>query len=300
MAKFQIALGMFGLHNMFEGDARGYIKAAELADAAGIDQVCFTDHVVMGENTDRYPYGPFPLPPIAPWFEPLTMLTAIAVRTRQVRLATGVLISPLRPAVLLAKTLATLDSLAPGRIELGIGTGWQREEYEASGLDFDQRWTMFDDGARAMQLLWREAPATFSSKTVNFSRIYSTPFPAAKGIPLWYGVQPTERQAQRIAELGVGWIPISTSTEYIRNGVAVIRNAYEKAGRDPATLQVRAHVPMNWDANGRCSLEESIDAIPELLAAGVTVMEFEHHAYVHAPEELEPFYARLIAVRDSA
>jgi len=300
MAKFQIALGMFGLHNMFEGDARGYIKAAELADAAGIDYVCFTDHVVMGENTDRYPYGPFPLPPIAPWFEPLTMLTAIAVRTRQVRLATGVLISPLRPAVLLAKTLATLDSLAPGRIELGIGTGWQREEYEASGLDFDQRWTMLDDGARAMQLLWREAPATFSSKTVNFSRIYSTPFPAAKGIPLWYGVQPTERQAQRIAELGVGWIPISTSAEYIRNGVAVIRNAYEKAGRDPATLQVRAHVPMNWDANGRCSLEESIDAIPELLAAGVTVMEFEHHAYVHAPEELEPFYARLIAVRDSA
>ena len=64
MAKFQIALGMFGLHNMFEGDARGYIKAAELADAAGIDLVCFTDHVVMGENTDRYPYGPFPLPPI--------------------------------------------------------------------------------------------------------------------------------------------------------------------------------------------------------------------------------------------
>ncbi len=300
MAKFQIALGMFGLHNMFDGDARGYIKAAELADAAGIDLVCFTDHVVMGENTDRYPYGPFPLPPIAPWFEPLTMLTAIAVRTRQVRLATGVLISPLRPAVLLAKTLATLDSLAPGRIELGIGTGWQREEYEASGLDFDQRWTMFDDGARAMQLLWREAPATFSSKTVNFSRIYSTPFPAANSIPLWYGVQPTERQAQRIAELGVGWIPISTSAEYIRNGVAVIRNAYEKAGRDPATLQVRAHVPMNWDANGRCSLEESIDAIPELLAAGVTVMEFEHHAYVHAPEELEPFYARLIAVRDSA
>ena len=104
MAKFQIALGMFGLHNMFDGDARGYIKAAELADAAGIDLVCFTDHVVMGENTDRYPYGPFPLPPIAPWFEPLTMLTAIAVRTRQVRLATGVLISPLRPAVLLAKT----------------------------------------------------------------------------------------------------------------------------------------------------------------------------------------------------
>jgi len=300
MASFQIALGMFGLHDVFGGDARGYLAAAELADAAGIDQVNFTDHVVMGENTDRYPYGPFPLPPIAPWYEPLTMLTAIAARTRQIRLATGVLISPLRPAVLLAKTLATLDSLAPGRIELGIGTGWQREEYDASGLDFDKRWTMLDDGVRAMQLLWREAPASFSSKTVNFSRIYSTPFPAAKSIPLWYGVQPTERQAQRIAELGVGWIPISTSADYIRDGVSVIRRAFEKAGRDPATLQVRAHVPMNWDANGRCSLQESIDAIPSLLEAGVTVMEFEHHPYIRKPEDLEPFYARLIEVRDAS
>ena len=65
-----------------------------------------------------------------------------------------------------------------------------------------------------------------------------TPFPAARGIPLWYGVKPTERQAQRIAELGVGWIPISTSADYIRDGVAVIRRAFEKAGRDPAALEV--------------------------------------------------------------
>jgi probable F420-dependent oxidoreductase len=298
MAKFGIAVGMFGLHNSFGGDARGYLEAARLADQAGVDQLVFTDHVVMGERTDRYPYGPFPLPPSEPWFEPMTMLAAIAAVTSRIQLATGVLISPLRPAALLAKICATLDCLAPGRVQLGIGTGWQREEYEAVGLDFDAAWTLLDDGARAMQLLWREAPASFASRTVNFENIYSTPFPRERTIPLWYGVKPTERQAQRIAELGAGWIPISTDADYIRDGVARIREAFVKAGRDPASLQVRAHVPMHYDATGSGNLELSIADIPAMLDAGATVLEFEHHPYVREPAQLAEFYARIVAARD--
>ena len=198
MAKFGVAMGMFGVHNYYGGDARGYLEAAKLADAAGIDQVVFTDHVVMGEHTDRYPYGPFPLPPSAPWFEPLTLLAAIAAVTTRIELATGILIAPLRPAAVLAKMLATLDTLAPGRLQIGIGTGWQREEFDAVGLDFDKAWTLLDDGVRAMKVLWREAPASFASSTVNFEAVYSTPFPREGSIPVWYGVKPTPRQAQRI------------------------------------------------------------------------------------------------------
>jgi alkanesulfonate monooxygenase SsuD/methylene tetrahydromethanopterin reductase-like flavin-dependent oxidoreductase (luciferase family) len=164
MAQFGLALGMFGVHNYFGGDSRGYIEAARLADAAGVDQVVFTDHVVMGEHTDRYPYGAFPLPPSEPWFEPLTLLSAIAAVTTRIELATGILVAPLRPAALLAKMLATLDTLAPGRLQIGIGTGWQREEFEAQGLDFDQAWTLLDDQVRAMQVLWREAPAAFARR----------------------------------------------------------------------------------------------------------------------------------------
>jgi alkanesulfonate monooxygenase SsuD/methylene tetrahydromethanopterin reductase-like flavin-dependent oxidoreductase (luciferase family) len=208
-----------------------------------------------------------------------------------------VLIAPLRPAALLAKICATLDALAPGRIELGIGVGWQREEYEAQGLDFERRWSLLDDGVRAMQLLWHEAPASFRSSTVSFERVWSTPQPAAKGIPLWFGVKPTARQAQRIAELGAGWIPISDSADYVREGVALIRAAFERAGRDPASLQVRAHVPIHYGAGGRGDLERSIGEIPQLRAAGVTVFEFEHHPYIRAPEDLGPFYARLAEVR---
>lgn len=297
MAQFRLALGMFGVHNYYGGDARGYVEAARLADAAGIDQVVFTDHVVMGERTDRYPYGDFPLPPDSPWFEPLTLLSAIAAVTSRIELATGILIAPLRPAALLAKMLATLDTLAPGRLQIGIGTGWQREEFEAVGLDFDQAWTLLDDSVRAMQLLWREAPASFRSKTVNFERIYSTPFPRDRSIPLWYGVKPTERQARRIAELGAGWIPISTQPEYVMDGVQRIRDAFAAAGRDPATLQVRAHVRVHYGADQRGDFERSVDEIPALLEAGTTVVEFEHHPYVRDKAELPEFYARLAAVK---
>ncbi|MBP8926648.1 MAG: TIGR03619 family F420-dependent LLM class oxidoreductase [Pseudomonadales bacterium] len=297
MANCEIAVGMFGLHNVYGGDARGYIEAARLADVAGIDQVVFTDHVVMGEHTERYPYGPFPLPPSAPWFEPLTLLAAIAGSTSRIHLATGVLIAPLRPAALLAKICATLDAIAPGRVELGVGTGWQREEYDALGLDFAQCWTLLDDGVRAMQLLWREAPASFSSRTVNFERVYSTPLPAAAGIPIWYGVKPTPRQAQRIAELGAGWIPISDKAEYVRDGVARIREAFVTAGRDPAQLRVRAHVPTHYDAGGNGDLQRAIDDMGALLEAGATVLEFEHHPYIREPAQLEGFYARLVEAR---
>jgi alkanesulfonate monooxygenase SsuD/methylene tetrahydromethanopterin reductase-like flavin-dependent oxidoreductase (luciferase family) len=148
-----------------------------------------------------------------------------------------------------------------------------------------------------MQLLWREAPASFSSRTVNFERVYSTPHPAARSIPLWYGVKPTERQAARIAELGSGWIPISTSADYVRDGVKTIRAAFERAGRDPASLRVRAHVPMHYGADGRGDLERSIAEIPALREAGVTVFEFEHHPYIRSPEDLAPFYRRLAEVR---
>src|SRR6185436_18984466 len=96
-----------------------------------------------------YPYGDFPFPPADPWVEPLTTLAAMAAVTSTVRLGTGVLITPLRPAVLLAKTIATLDNLSGGRVDLGVGLGWQREEYAAIGVSFTERWARHDDEIRA-------------------------------------------------------------------------------------------------------------------------------------------------------
>ena len=102
------------------------VALARMAEDAGVDTVVVPDHLVMSDRTDRYRWGPFPLPVDAPWLEPLTVLAAIAGATRRVRLATGILIAPLRPAALLAKAAATLDVLSRGRLDLGVGTVGRR------------------------------------------------------------------------------------------------------------------------------------------------------------------------------
>jgi alkanesulfonate monooxygenase SsuD/methylene tetrahydromethanopterin reductase-like flavin-dependent oxidoreductase (luciferase family) len=165
----QVSLTISGFTRLFGGDLRSVLDTARAADATGIDQLVLPDHVVMGARTDCYPFGTFPYSNEEPWPEPLTMLAAIAGVTEQVRLATGILISPLRPAVLLAKAAATLDGISHGRLDLGVGIGWQREEYEAAGIRWSDRRVRFEDQLRACVALWtRTPPVTFSSTTVSF------------------------------------------------------------------------------------------------------------------------------------
>src|SRR5207249_4534477 len=181
---------------------------ARIADEAGVDQVVLPDHVVMGARTDRYPYGTFPYDADAPWIEPLTTLAAMASATTRVRLGTGILIAPLRPAVLLAKTIATLDVLSGGRVDLGVGVGWQREEYEALGVPFAGRWQRLDDTLGACRALWQDAPASFSSPTVAFDDIWCAPRPVQARVPVWFGAKASETLAGRIAAVGDGWYPL--------------------------------------------------------------------------------------------
>src|SRR3954449_8285332 len=140
-----LSLGLPNFGGWLGGDWAGLLDLARTADDAGVDRLVVTDHVLMGRNTDAYAWGRFPTAPDGPWLEPLTVLTAVASVTRRVRLATGILIAPLRPAALLAKTVATLDVLSGGRVDLGVGVGWQREEYEAEGLPFEQRGRLLTD-----------------------------------------------------------------------------------------------------------------------------------------------------------
>ena len=293
MESLRIWLGVYGLERLFGGDPRGMIEVAREAEAAGVDQINFTDHVVMSARTDRYPFGKFPVPPEYPWFEPLTMLAAIAGATSRIRLGTGVLISPLRPAVLLAKIAATLDVVSGGRLELGVGTGWQREEYEASGIPFAGRTARMVDQLRACRVLWRDAPASFDSETVRFEGIWSNPKPLQSPLPLWFGVAPTEANARHIAELGQGWIPIYPDPAFIRNGVDLVRRAFEQARRDPAELRVRATTPVTYGANRVGDLDAALAAIDAARAAGATDIEFMGASFVRRAEQLSVFLERI-------
>ncbi len=297
MATYKKSVGMWGAHDLAGGDPKLLLDLARQADAAGIDQLNFTDHVIMSENTGVYPFGDFPVPPQYPWFEPLVLMSMIAGATSRVRVATGVLIAPLRPAALLAKMAATLDVLSGGRLDLGIGTGWQREEYDACGLPFEGRLERLDDQVRAMRTLWRDAPATFHSETVNINQLYSLPMPVQEGgVPLWYGISPTPENARRIAELGDGWVPIQSRPAFISEGSSLIRHAFEEAGRDPDTLRVRAVAPPALNEQGEPDLDRIEEVIEPLLEAGATHIEFLPYMYVRSADDFPHFFERVAAL----
>jgi probable F420-dependent oxidoreductase len=252
------------------------------------------DHVAMGPHAERYPYGRFPLPQDEPWPEPLTTLAAMAGASSRVRLATGVLIAPLRPPLLLAKTLATLDALSCGRLDVGVGVGWQEEEYSASGLAFEQRWSLLDDGLRACRALWSDLPARFSSPSVSFEEIWSVPQPVQPGgPPLWFGVRLLPRNIARIVEHGSGWMPMESDADTLRDGVAALRAGFERAGRSFESFAVRAHAPVVMADKRTVDLDATLAGVPELLEAGATSIAFALARFVRTRQEVPDFFARI-------
>jgi len=247
---------------------------ARMAEAAGVDRILLTDHVVMGERTDAYPWGAFPYPPDVPWLEPLTLISALAAVTRRVRFSTKILIAPLRPAPLLAKTLATLDVLSGGRIEIGVATGWQREEFLASGVDWRRRGRLLTDTMAACRALWSGSPASFRSESVSFERVWCRPQPLQPGgIPIWFAGSLHARNLERICRLGDGWIPEPYApVERLRGELPRLREAWRRAGRDPDRLGVQGDLDAVRGADGRADLRASLEAVPAWAEAGATTL----------------------------
>jgi len=281
---------------------RQFFDLARMADDFGVDRIVIADHVVMGGNTDAYPWGEFVVPADAPYLEPMIMLAGMAAVTTRVRLSTGILIAPLRPAAVLAKMAATLDVLSDGRLDLGVGVGWQREEYEAVGLRFEERWQRLTDTMLACRSLWARGPATFSSKTVAFTGIYCEPKPVQEGgVPIWLGGGLTVPNVQRLASWADGWIPIPVNGEEpesivttVANGTPAIRAAWAQAGRDPAGLRVRPPLPLLRTATrGPHDLARSVAMVPALVTAGATDVSVPMHAFCRDLTCAESFFAEL-------
>src|SRR3954471_19623898 len=181
---------------------------AKAADAAGVDKLTVSDHVVFGENLEEYGRpevggvagGKQPTGPDGQWLEPMTLMSVIAGMTSNIRLGTGILIAALRRPVVLAKSAATLDVLSGGRLELGVGVGWQREEYEAAGISFEGRGKLLDETLAVCQTLWRDTRADFTGESVSFKSIHMMPKPLqAGGVPLRVSGTLNPRVLRRIA-----------------------------------------------------------------------------------------------------
>jgi probable F420-dependent oxidoreductase len=280
--------------DMAGGDPAVVVDTARRAEEAGFAGVVISDHVVMGARTDRYPWGSFKQAPDCPWPEPLTVLTAVAAVTTTLRLCTGILIAPLRPATLLAKTAATLDVLSHGRLELGVGTGWQQEEFDAQGLDATARGQLLTDTIGACRALWGSSPASFASASVSFADIWCHPRPVSPGgPPVLFSGTLTPRNVRRIVDLGDGWIPImGERAPGVADGVALLTKALADAGRDPATLRVRAHLPVVRDDSGVPDLAASLAGVPEQLGAGATDVVAPLGAFVRDEADIPAWFAQ--------
>jgi probable F420-dependent oxidoreductase len=254
------------------------IEAAEVLDRVGFDRLVLSDHVVFGERLEEYGRpevggqagGKQPTGPDGHWLEPLITLSVIAGRTRRVRLGTNILIAALRRPVVLAKMASTLDVLSGGRLDLGVGVGWQREEYEAAGLSFDSRGETLDETLRICQVLWRNERAEYSSSTTSFRAIHMMPKPVQPGgVPLWISGTVNPRVVRRVAEFASGWIPWGEAAADVAKGIRQMRDGLAAAGRDHSDLDVVGTLPARKAAAG-VDVAATMEVVPDLVDAGVT------------------------------
>lgn len=274
------------------------IDCARAADVAGVDRVLVSDHVVFGEDLEAYARpetggiegGRQPTGPDGHWLEPLTTLTYVAARTSRVRLGTNILLAALRRPVVLAKTLATLDVLSGGRVDLGVGIGWQREEYDAAGLDFADRGRLLDDTLEVLRELWTAPRASVDVSSLRFDGIHMMPKPLQSGgVPLWISGRLNERVARRLARFGSGWIPWGDDATDLVSSIPRMREAVARAGGDATTLQVAGTLTIVRRDDKSIDLDATMASAAPLAAAGVT--DFRAHLVI--PEDYDDAVASL-------
>jgi probable F420-dependent oxidoreductase len=262
-------LGLYLTSTIQASPVRDLVELGRLAEDLGFDDLCMGEHVVAADATPawapRAPHAPTETFP-----EPLTTFAALAVATQRVRLVTCILIAPLRPAALLAKTAATVHALSNGRLVLGVSVSWMEPEYAALGIPFEERGTYLDDVVGACRALWSGSPASYTGRTVHFTDVYCEPRPARPDdIPIWFGGICTSRLVRRVAQHGQGFLPHLTAHgtwEQVASETSRIKQAMRAAGRDPSTLEVGVRFP----PYGR-PFEDQLDTdVDQMVEAGVT------------------------------
>jgi len=226
--------------------ARACIDFAVHAEHAGFDSVWVTDHIVLPrERKALYPHnesGTFPYAWQQDIHEPIVLLGALAQATQRVEIGVAVLVIPYRHPLTTAKMLATADQLADGRIILGAGVGWLRDEFEALGLSddvFEHRGSVTEDYLRAMREAWTaDGAASYEGPHVRFRDVGTYPRPAREPhVPIWVGGK-GDRALRRAVRLGDGYLAISADPPMLREEVSRLHAHATEHGRDPAELTV--------------------------------------------------------------
>jgi probable F420-dependent oxidoreductase len=224
-------------------DPESALEICRRAEASGFDSVWGGEHVIRPtELASRYPYtddGEMPGEPDTPIPDPLIWLAYVAAAAPTVRLGTCILIVPQRNPVILAKELATLDQLSGGRVELGLGVGWLKEEFDALGVPWERRGARNDEYIAAMRALWAGPHAEYHGEFVDFPQVTCSPRPVGGTIPILVGGD-TPAAIRRAARLADGYFPGTTDPEKLAALIAELGEAAKTAGRDPGEIAINA------------------------------------------------------------
>lgn len=220
------------------------VPFARHAEALGFDSLFFADHIVFpAHKKEPYPYtssGDYPWDNDAMQLpEPLSLMAFLAGATTTLRFGTAVLVLPQRHPILLAKQLATIDRLSGGRVELGVGAGWLRDEFEILGWSFDDRGSRTHEWIEVMRTLWRDDVASHHGRHLTFDDVRLTTHPAQPGgVPVIVGGH-SAPALRRAGTLGDGFLP-AYNVEQDRDGYAThwatVREHAARAGRDPGAV----------------------------------------------------------------
>jgi probable F420-dependent oxidoreductase len=267
----------------------GLVELAQGAEAVGFESLWTVEHVIYPDAYEsEYPYdrsGKMVMAPDTDLPDPLIWLTWVAAVTETIHLGTGILILPQRNPLVLAKELATLDALAGGRVELGIGVGWLKEEFEALGIPFERRGARTDEYVEVMRALWDGDHASHDGEFVSFSGASVNPKPPRGRVPIHVGGH-TEASAKRAGRLGDGYFPGKGDLPTL---IDIVRQTAADAGRDPEAIEITY-------GNAELMGEDPVGAVQELAAIGVDRVVVPSFAFLRSPaDDLAAFAEKAIA-----
>ena len=275
------------------------------AETLGFTSVMIADHVVFPTTIDsKYPYtadGRFPGQGDA--LEQLALMAFVAARSTRLRLVSSVMILPYRNPVFTAKALATIDVLSRGRVTVGVGVGWLREEFEAlASPSFDRRGAVSDEYLRVFKTLWTTSPASFAGEFYRFENLQCLPQPVQKPHPpIWIGGH-SRAALRRVARFGDGWHPVGANPgaalppDELEALLDELHRLTQAEGRDPGRLTISYKAPV-YDAGRpprpreprrpfRGSADDIKADIDALARLGVSEMVFDFRSE-SLPESLE-------------
>jgi probable F420-dependent oxidoreductase len=268
---------------------------ARAADERGVASLWISDHVIFPRTASgSYPGGRFPHPPDKPYLEPVVTLTAAAMCTTRARLGASVFILGHRHPVVMAKMLTSIDALSEGRLIVGVGVGWWKEELEMLGAPFSRRGRHGDEALKVFKALWTQDNPSFEGEFFRLRDLGFAPKPVQKPHPpIWVGGD-SPGAFRRVATLGDGWHATSKTPAQFSEALGRLRKAADEARRPFESIELSLRFGLTDDLIGQ-GAQAIVDALAAYKRLGLKhiVLEFRRDDLGRMLEILELVTARV-------